>query len=990
MSRPKKRRLQYDDMPQASDYIPLNSVDDAKNALTAEFFDFVISSIHGLQQAHDREVADDDPRFWDRPDEKLDDLHNRLLAKKRVPRGTLQKIEDKAGLKRNSFGNKFKQQFRFVDLWKEFVKSEFQTCRQTAYDDYLSGRSVQSQPNAVIAPKNEQIRTCSTSIESILNIDIKKDESLKKRIISKLNSTSVQATDLSSDLSAIVFQTMLKLAVGSGEDKKSNKLKATSILPLIRNKEVLDESGYFYPLPPTHLQYLHAAHFSANGPKETTKESHPSWTLLSLEADWPDESGQRLPFTVSSEVVSQYGTNFKNMWSGNLFTVLLNHVLRILLRLHLSPGREHKYVDMVAKKAEEKLEKQSLTKKCTSEKKNLRDVVRREKHKISKLRKKLQSEKDTNIKKKLERKISTSEGRLKYFLVKGTKTEMAYSGEDSRLELLLSHLPQHEALEMIMEDSDDEDSGSNGDMQNLNKGQMSKQPDKKKRKRNPDTYSDDKETSRRKQRSIQAVLRKLLLVDMKGTLTADVVNSNWDGEDLTTKEMDTVLLIYRNLHSFVPVAGNKAPIASQIPFVLLANAILRATGYDKFTRSVCPYVRPSQIHAIALDSCAIYQLFGKRQALGYKRAVFGSLFDLDAVDRICEQHGLQFRERITITSFKTAIITGSTSGKKRRPESSYESRKKLRRNRQPQAALKGSQAELKTDIQKLTGLIKQHEANTKRISREVTKEGRDVTESKKEIITLSRLRAPNLSKKKSDMISRLRQAKRTRAEKQLALNTEKRKLSDARARKYQARKALEMLQQKDKKKRKKAENSEPDDSFPTLQKPGCEDFAQHMKLDKLPDSSITYAGTDYGVVTMSTTVSIPPPRYNFHMELYNRYQTLDGSEDKSSIELDTDKKRFLQLPKPFRSTAADLDWTTRSRAARKSRERRKKTTPEGRAVVKAEKLLSENSIKWSNTVAQANERHKIAQNAREPLRTFYQSNVELKNRKYLKIKKDQI
>ncbi|KAF7720814.1 hypothetical protein EC973_006003 [Apophysomyces ossiformis] len=108
MSRPKKRRLQYDDMPQASDHIPSNSIEDAKNALTTALFDFVISTIHSLQQAHDREAANDDPRFWYRPDEKLDNLHNRLLAKKRVPRGTLQKIEARAGLKRNSFGNEYK------------------------------------------------------------------------------------------------------------------------------------------------------------------------------------------------------------------------------------------------------------------------------------------------------------------------------------------------------------------------------------------------------------------------------------------------------------------------------------------------------------------------------------------------------------------------------------------------------------------------------------------------------------------------------------------------------------------------------------------------------------------------------------------------------------------------------------------------------------------------------------------------------------------
>jgi hypothetical protein len=37
-----------------------------------------------------------------------------------------------------------------------------------------------------------------------------------------------------------------------------------------------------------------------------------------------------------------------------------------------------------------------------------------------------------------------------------------------------------------------------------------------------------------------------------------------------------------------------------------------------------------------------------------------------------------------------------------------------------------------------------------------------------------------------------------------------------------------------------------------------------------------YAGTDYGVVMMSTTVSMTDGQYKRHLELYNKYATWDS------------------------------------------------------------------------------------------------------------------
>ncbi|KAG0162666.1 hypothetical protein DFQ29_003835, partial [Apophysomyces sp. BC1021] len=124
----KKRRLQYDDIPQASDPIPLNTIKDAKNALNAEFYDFVTTSICKVQPMHDREIDDNGEKFWENQEQENKILHklfDGFLKRTRVPRGILQRIEDKSGLRRNSFSDKFKKKFKYVDLWEQFITDDF-------------------------------------------------------------------------------------------------------------------------------------------------------------------------------------------------------------------------------------------------------------------------------------------------------------------------------------------------------------------------------------------------------------------------------------------------------------------------------------------------------------------------------------------------------------------------------------------------------------------------------------------------------------------------------------------------------------------------------------------------------------------------------------------------------------------------------------------------------------------------------------------------
>jgi hypothetical protein len=58
-----------------------------------------------------------------------------------------------------------------------------------------------------------------------------------------------------------------------------------------------------------------------------------------------------------------YTTNYQNMWSkANRFRKLLNHLILVLLKIHLAPIKEKKYKDYITIKIDERQKKQELKK----------------------------------------------------------------------------------------------------------------------------------------------------------------------------------------------------------------------------------------------------------------------------------------------------------------------------------------------------------------------------------------------------------------------------------------------------------------------------------------------------------------------------------------------------------------------------------------------------------------------------------------------------
>lgn len=178
---------------------------------------------------------------------------------------------------------------------------------------------------------------------------------------------------------------------------------------------------------------------------------------------------------------------------------------------------------------------------------------------------------------------------------------------------------------------------------------------------------------------LQAVIRKLLLNRPDGQVHERHIRLALP--NITEREMNVCARICRLLGPYIPPAENRYLFQFQIPFVLMANQVLRACGYNKFTVAVCPLVRTGKIHALSVDAPLLFDLFCARDlklqgvdiydfdgrvittrqiADQQKDAVFSSFFDLWSINEICRKYNQTFGHYITLLpGIKIARLTGN-------------------------------------------------------------------------------------------------------------------------------------------------------------------------------------------------------------------------------------------------------------------------------------------------------------------------------------------
>jgi len=161
------------------------------------------------------------------------------------------------------------------------------------------------------------------------------------------------------------------------------------------------------------------------------------------------------------------------------------------------------------------------------------------------------------------------------------------------------------------------------------------------------------------------------------------IDANWvkksafTGNKFTDHECEVVAALANCLRPFIPkrrprsdgkgYQDSLAHVALRAPIVLIANHVLRATGYTDFTRRISPQASSASLHGLQLGAVGLFETLCSKNEGRFdvhdkrgqkltnymtiqsspenKRVMFESFFDMDKVESICNDHGLKFRNR---------------------------------------------------------------------------------------------------------------------------------------------------------------------------------------------------------------------------------------------------------------------------------------------------------------------------------------------------------
>ena len=170
------------------------------------------------------------------------------------------------------------------------------------------------------------------------------------------------------------------------------------------------------------------------------------------------------------------------------------------------------------------------------------------------------------------------------------------------------------------------------------------------------------DASRRRIFEIKGLIKSLLFAD--DDLTRESLMDK--RADLAEHEIDVCLLIVTRLRPYIPSNANYESIGHQLPFIILANDLLRCAGYARFSRNMCPMPSAS-LNAFRMNAESLYSLYcnqGQQKlrffkydntslqhatdVYNHKDAAFNSFFNMARIQEVCKRNKLIFAHNFTI------------------------------------------------------------------------------------------------------------------------------------------------------------------------------------------------------------------------------------------------------------------------------------------------------------------------------------------------------
>ncbi|KAI9478146.1 MAG: hypothetical protein EXX96DRAFT_539275 [Benjaminiella poitrasii] len=426
--------------------------------------------------------------------------------------------------------------------------------------------------------------------------------------------------------------------------------------------------------------------------------------------------------------------------------------------------------------------------------------------------------------------------------------------------------------------------------------------------------------------ALKSVLRKLLL-DKKRTHSLTKDDFEREMKDIKEPKLKVCLKISSRLLPYIPSADTFNFVVYQLPFVHLANDLLKISGYSGKTRPICPTISVSTLQSLRLDSAMIFNVFCS----------------------VCMENGLKFAHKVYILpGAKTVRILGNlqkttsaerctiNSRAKNKNEGEHEASARVQiEEKNPKAILQDEINLLKTEISALESQLKKayKDKNNQRFHIELKAQKQ-------------KWLWPN-----EDLQEKLSFARQSKHFKLMARNT--RRLP-------QIKKDTQTSHDEGKKKIT--------DDIPNLL-----DKVENIKLQSALEDFI-FSGTDNGIKTMTETVALSLQRYNYHLDLYRLYNS-----DNSSGERKEDK--FQALPRSMKIYSKDVDIGTGEAYMRRWRNQRKKNSKNGQECCIHEEKLANLSFKTADTIDDVFFLHKQHIQYTEKLRNYYYFNAYINKRR---------
>ncbi|KAG1124605.1 hypothetical protein G6F42_009473 [Rhizopus arrhizus] len=895
---------------------------------------------------------------------------------------SLQKPQGRNRAEKHTESNKkrymgaLKRQFRFR------LRSEINKCNQDKKKDF--GGLLKSLLAAKRLPKgNEeeeeaeeeeeeeyqdiQQRTCSASLSSIIRKDL--PPAVRQAFMDTINITIVQVSNYMAEFSKQVLK--IALLFNDHAFSKQNRrialvpqegISLDPVLPVgnldytvrvpkpvdadcLKDPDFCSKYSQLFQLP--HLELIHSTYYGALGVQESSLKATPLHREIVEAVPRDDPSPYEALSSHAMKMARQlYETNFQNMWADSTtVNKLLTRLLRFLLLIHLCPDQD---CDFKAKKEE----LQDKSKGKGKGKQVLRDT-------------------NTSIPVESISLINkTRNGRRRLFRnEQQRKKKYEDKGNTRAAERCQVRLDTYrEVLARERREREDQRGETYQQQQPVESYDIEEQ------------LVQDEIKAEKSQDISKRRLGKLVQVARSALFHNDVISQAYIEKKLeqaTEKEIDVISRIVVFVKPYIPPKVNYRSFAFQLPFVLMANQVLRSIGRESQVVKITPIVSPTSLKALVIDTATLFSLFCSKHptskmylqdysgrliqaksALYHKDAVLGSFFDMQKLHSLAKDYGMEFNHRMHILpGLKTVRISGIVSIMRTKPKTLEPA--KADNQDMPSDENEHDDETLAKLNDRKTALEKLLRDRTKELHQFLVENG-SVRSRRKEW-----KQKPD---ERQDIGSKRDNLKVETRERMTRVRDAREQLQAARRAIYEHRHPNTVP----------ATNPIIIDSKPSLHK------AEECELsDRVSLTNAVFAGTDNGLIKTTETVFFDIERFALHLELYRHFHISEDPMDINDIVSST----CLNLPETHTVGPKQIAQQTGLTSYTFSLVSKKKRTAAGHQVMETEELLSGCSIHQSTTAEELDRNYQVHEQCRNSVRSFYYSNNQCKRRRHLELSK---